>query len=63
MPFPEKLALLEAVWAELSSDPDLIEIPQWHKDVIDERMTAAADGTADVMDWGQAKKQISKMLG
>ena len=37
MPFEEKLRLLEAVWAELSLEPDRIEVPPWHKDILDER--------------------------
>jgi len=62
MPLPEKLALLEAVWSELSSEPDQIEIPQWHKDILDERMRAGENGTAELIDWEVAKEQIKKMI-
>ena len=62
MPFPEKLALLEAVWSELASDPDQIEVPQWHKDILDKRMLADENGTADLIEWDVAKEQIKKMI-
>ena len=44
MPFEEKLRLLEAVWAELSLEPDRIEVPPWHKDILDERDQASQEG-------------------
>jgi hypothetical protein len=62
MPFPEKLALLEALWIELSSEPDQIDIPQWHKDILDERMREAESGSVEIIDWEVAKQQIREMI-
>ncbi len=62
MPLPEKLALLEAVWSELASEPDQVEIPQWHKDILDDRMRAVENGTAELIDWEAAKEQIKKTI-
>ncbi|NBS52646.1 MAG: acyl-protein synthetase [Spartobacteria bacterium] len=62
MPFPEKLALLEALWIELSSEPDQIDIPQWHKDILDERMREAESGSVEIIDWEVAKQQIKDMI-
>ena len=62
MPFPEKLALLEALWIELSSEPDQIDIPQWHKDILDERMREAESGSVEIIDWEVAKQQIKEMI-
>jgi putative addiction module component (TIGR02574 family) len=63
MPFPEKLALLETLWSEISSEPERIEIPQWHKEILDERMQAAENGRVDVIDWELAKQQIKHLIG
>jgi putative addiction module component (TIGR02574 family) len=62
MPLPEKLALLETLWSELSSEPAQIEIPQWHKDILDERLQAAGGGETKVIDWEVAKTQIRDMI-
>ena len=62
MPFPEKLALLEALWIELSSEPDQIDIPRWHKDILDERMREAESGSVEIIDWEVAKQQIKEMI-
>lgn len=58
MQFSEKMALLEALWSDLSSDPDQIEVPQWHKDILDERQRAIENGTSEVLDLDVAKEQI-----
>ena len=62
LPLPEKLALLEAVWSELASDPDTVEVPDWHKDILDERQRLLDQGSAQVLDWELAKEQINRMV-
>jgi putative addiction module component (TIGR02574 family) len=62
MPLSEKLALFETLWSELSSEPAQIEIPQWHKDILDERLQAAERGETEVIDWEVAKTQIRDMI-
>jgi putative addiction module component (TIGR02574 family) len=62
MPLPEKLAMLEALWVEISSEPDKVETPEWHKDILDERLEAAERGEVEAIDWEIAKKQIRQML-
>jgi putative addiction module component (TIGR02574 family) len=62
MPLSEKLELLEAVWAELAADPDTIDVPQWHKDILDERQCAVDQGSMQSIDWEVAKEQISRRV-
>ena len=62
LPLPEKLALLEAVWSELASDPDTVEVPDWHKDILDERQRLLDQGSAQVLDWELAKEQINRTV-
>ncbi len=62
LPLPEKLALLEAVWSELASDPDTVEVPDWHKDILDERQRLLDQGSAQVLDWELAKDQINRTV-
>ena len=59
LPLSEKLELLETVWSELSSDPDTIDVPQWHKDILDERQHAMEQGAMKAIDWELAKEQIN----
>ena len=58
--FPEKVALLETVWAEIATDPSQVEVPQWHKDILDQRDLDLREGQAVVLEWEEAKKQIDQ---
>lgn len=60
MSLPEKVALLETVWSEIAADPSQVEVPQWHKDILDERDLALKEGRATVLEWDEAKGQIDK---
>lgn len=60
MSFPEKVALLETVWSEIAADPGQVEVPQWHKDILDERDLALNEGRATVLEWDEAKRQIEQ---
>jgi hypothetical protein len=62
MPLAQKPALFETLWSELSSEPGQVEIPQWHKDILDERLQAAERGEVEVIDWEVAKVQIRDMI-
>lgn len=62
MPLREKLALFETLWMELSSEPEQVDIPQWHKDILDKRLEAAERGKVETIDWETAKSQIRDMI-
>jgi hypothetical protein len=62
MQLSEKLELLEAVWSELAADPDTIDVPQWHKDILDERQRGMEQGSIKAIDWELAKEQISRRV-
>ena len=49
---------MEAPWNDLSRDPDTLESPAWHEDVLREREERIAAGEADFVDWEQAKADI-----
>jgi len=58
MPLHEKLLTMEALWENLASSEESVEIPDWHKDVLDQRGLLIAEGKAHFIDWEQAKKEI-----
>jgi len=58
MTLEEKLQAMEALWDDLSRDPETLESPAWHEDVLRERQERLAAGEADFVDWEQAKADI-----
>ncbi len=62
MTIEEKLQAMEALWEDLSRNPDRLESPAWHEDVLREREKRLAAGEASFMDWDQAKAHIRSRL-
>ena len=60
MPLREKLLMLEAIWEDVSRHEEDVEVPQWHKDTLDERERLLAEGQARFVDWEEAKRQIKE---
>jgi hypothetical protein len=62
MSVEEKLQVLEAVWADLSREPDHVESPGWHKDVLEETKKRVDSGEALFSDWQEAKTSMRDRL-
>ncbi len=54
----EKLQMMEALWEEIARKEEQVEIPQWHKDLLDERERLIQEGKAKFIDWETAKNEI-----
>ena len=62
MSFREKLLVMEAIWDDISREEQNLEVPQWHKDILDERGRLVAEGKAQFLEWEDAKRQIKKAI-
>lgn len=60
LPLREKLLVMEAIWDDISGEEQNLEVPQWHKEVLDERERLLAEGKAQFVDWEEAKRQINE---
>jgi putative addiction module component (TIGR02574 family) len=54
----EKLQIMEAIWEELRAKAERVPVPQWHKDLLDERRKAVEEGTEEVLDWDSIKDSL-----
>jgi hypothetical protein len=62
MSLHEKLSAMESLWEDLARNPEAIESPAWHKDILDERRQRAVDGIPRFIDWETAKADIRTKL-
>jgi hypothetical protein len=62
MSLEEKLQAMEALWEDLSREPDHIESPSWHQDVLKETECKVESGEAMFTDWEKAKSSIRDRL-
>lgn len=58
MTIPEKLRVMEALWADLSRHETGFESPAWHADVLRETERRVATGEEKPIDWDAAKKEL-----
>ena len=62
MTLEEKLRAMETLWENLSRREEDIPVPQWHKDLLDERESLVKKGKAKFMDWETAKAKIAAKI-
>ncbi len=51
---------MEALWESLSHREEDVPVPQWHKDLLEERQRLVETGEAKFIDWDTAKHQIDR---
>ena len=56
----EKLRVMEAIWEDLSTEDELIESPEWHKDALQETERRLSSGQEKIMEWRDAKNELRK---
>ena len=60
MSVEEKINAMEAIWANLSANPEAIESPAWHEDELRVREAKVASGESKFVDWEKAKAEIRR---
>ena len=62
MTLADKLATMEAIWADLSKRPDDLPSPEWHKEILEERRCLVAEGKLRFIEWDIAIADLRKEL-
>ncbi len=61
MPVAEKLKLMEVLWESLCVNaPAQSSVPDWHSEVIDDRLARLEQGSEPVAPWSDAKERIRR---
>jgi putative addiction module component (TIGR02574 family) len=55
LPEEERLEIADAIWASLG-DPDSMPVPQWQRDLLDERLASSVG--EEGRDWEDIKAEI-----
>ena len=54
----QRVELMEELWKVMSQRPEEVESPDWHREVLEERELALANGEIEFVDWEEAKAGI-----
>ena len=60
MTVQEKLRAMEAIWRSLSKLEDQVPVPDWHKQVLDERQRQIDAGEATFVSLEEMKERVRK---
>ena len=60
MTLEEKLRAMEALWDDLCQREEDVPVPQWHRELLDERERLIEQGKAQFCDWELAKTRIAE---
>ncbi len=52
--------MMDALWADLVSEEEFLESPEWHKNALQETELRFAKGKERILDWRTAKKDLRK---
>ncbi len=56
----EKFQIMQSIWEELRGSVDRFEVPQSHKDILDERRRRVEGGDSKILEWDQVKHTIGR---
>lgn len=56
----EKFQITQSIWEELRGRVDHFEVPQSHREILDERRRRVECGESSLLDWDQVKHLIGK---
>lgn len=58
----EKLEYLLSLWDMICADAALIPVPDWHKEVLSERLQQRKASSVDVRDWTDIREELRRGL-
>ncbi|MDD5030168.1 MAG: addiction module protein [Rhodoferax sp.] len=59
LPLSERLQAMEILWGTLCQEPEQVQpVPEWHQQVLSQRLAALETGGETVTPWEEAKDRI-----
>lgn len=58
----QRVELMEELWKAMSNESEVYEVPQRHRQILEERRAAVERGEIEYIDWEDAKRQIRSQI-
>lgn len=58
----EKVKYLQSLWDRIAADPERIPVPEWHKEVLSERLEERKTASANIRDWEYVRDELKREL-
>lgn len=61
MSIAEKLQAIETIWESIRQSKESIPVPQWHQEVLQQRMERLESGQTQLLDWENVKTRLNNL--
>ena len=58
----EQIEYLQSLWDRIAADADQVPVPDWHRQVIQERLERDRNAPGEMIAWEQARDQVRAKL-
>ena len=63
LPVEDQIDYVQSLWNRIAAKPDQVPVPEWHKQVLDERLAAHSASPQPAKPWGEVRDEIRSKLG
>jgi putative addiction module component (TIGR02574 family) len=58
LPLEEQLDVVQTLWERIARRPDLLPTPEWHLQIVRDRLAAHVNGSEESVDWDEFRKEL-----
>lgn len=58
----EQIDYVNALWEKITSRPSDVPVPEWHRDVLEDRLKQHRDNPGDVEAWDQVRDKVRNKI-
>jgi len=62
LPVEEKLDYIESLWERVAAKPEQVPIPDWHRQILAERLAAYRAGKGGSRPWSEFRDEMRSLL-
>ena len=62
LPVEDRIDYVQSLWDRIAARPDQIPVPEWHRQVLDERLAAHEANPAAARPWQDVRDEIRSKL-
>jgi putative addiction module component (TIGR02574 family) len=58
----EQIDYLQSLWERIAAQPEQVPVPNWHREVLDERLAALSRSPDEGKNWDDFDRELTKEL-
>lgn len=63
LPVEEQIEYVQSLWNRIAAKPDQVPVPEWHRQVLHERVAAPEANPETARPWEEVRDEIRSKLG